>query len=85
MLEIFAVFFKFLSRTVTHVIQLTFRRLSSLIATLISISHGTNKNINTHNFIETNIGAMSSLNLITHAVIDEIGLEGLDGITLEST
>lgn len=27
---------------------------------------------------------MSSLNLITHAVIDEIGLEGLDGITLES-
>lgn len=28
---------------------------------------------------------MSSLNLITHAVIDEIGLEGLDGITLEST
>lgn len=28
---------------------------------------------------------MSSLNLITHAVIDEVGLEGLDGITLEGT
>lgn len=27
---------------------------------------------------------MSSLNLVSHAVIDEIGLEGLDGITLES-
>lgn len=27
---------------------------------------------------------MSCLNLITHAVIDEVGLEGLDGITLES-
>lgn len=27
---------------------------------------------------------MSSLNLVTHAVIDEIALEGLDGITLES-
>lgn len=37
-----------------------------------------------HFFYYKRIRGMSSINLITHAVIDEIGLEGLDGITLES-